>query len=239
MGKKNEHHGGAWKVAYADFVTAMMALFIVLWILAPDPIEKQKVVYDDEVASEGAPGGDKDTIGVKDLPESGEESSTDQKKKLEMISDELIKLMKTAEIPNEKPIEIKALHGVLKVTMFERTNQSVFQKGTAELTPWGDFVIQNLSLVARRYGMRVYVDGHTARGVGPVDNAKYGPWELSLDRANAARRKFLDYELKPVQIVRVNGFADTRPLEGTDPKASENQRMAVHLALVPSSQVVK
>ncbi|MEI6714549.1 MAG: flagellar motor protein MotB [Verrucomicrobiota bacterium] len=233
MAKKSEHHGGAWKVAYADFVTAMMALFIVLWILAPDPIERQKVVYDDEVATDGAPGGDKDTIGVKDSPQSGEDSSTDQNKKLEMISDELIRMLKMADIPNEKPVEVKPLQGVLKVTMFERTNQPVFKKGTAELEPWGDFVIQNLSMVAKRYGMRLYIDGHTAKGSPGGEVARYGPWELSLDRANAARRKFLQYELNPSQIVRVNAFADTRPLEGTDPKAQENQRMAVHLALVP------
>lgn len=231
MGKKAAHHGGAWKVAYADFVTAMMALFIVLWIIAPDPKEKQKVVFDDEVASEGAPGGDKDTIGVKDLPESGEDSSTESNKKLEMVSDELIKLLKLADIPNEKPVEIRSLNGVLKVTMFERTNQPVFKKGTAELTPWGDFVIQNLSLVAKKFDMKLYIDGHTAQGATPGEVSKYGPWELSLDRANAARRRFVHYELKPNQILRVNAFADTRPLEGTDPKAPENQRMAVHLAL--------
>jgi chemotaxis protein MotB len=231
MGKKAAHHGGAWKVAYADFVTAMMALFIVLWIIAPDPKEKQKVVFDDEVLSEGAPGGDKDTIGVKDSPLSGEDSSTDSNKKLEMISDELIKMLKLADIPNEKPVEIRPLNGVLKVTMFERTNQAVFRKGTAELTPWGDFVIQNLSMVARRFSMKLYIDGHTAKGTISGEVSKYGPWELSLDRANAARRRFVHYELNPQQILRVNAFADTRPLEGTDPKAPENQRMAVHLAL--------
>lgn len=231
MGKKGGHHGGAWKVAYADFVTAMMALFIVLWILAPDPREKQKVVYDDEVKSEGAPGGQQDTVGIKEMPLSGEETSTEQKKKLEMISDELVRLLKLSEIPNEKPVEVLPLHGVIRVTMFERNNQPVFEKGTTKLTPWGDFVIQNLSLVARRYNMKMYVDGHTAKGTGAGDTASYGPWELSIDRANAARRKFVHYEVRPDQILRVNGFADTRPLEGTDPKAPENQRMAVHLAL--------
>ena len=231
MGKKNAHHGGAWKVAYADFVTAMMALFIVLWILAPDPREKQKVVYDDEVANEGAPGGEKDTIGVKDLPESGEDTSTDQRKKLEMISDELIRLLKLAEIPNEKPVEVLPLHGVIRVTMFERTNQAVFKKGTAELTAWGDFVIQNLAMLARRYEMRLYIDGHTAKGSTASDPSKYGPWDLSLDRAGAARKRFLQYEVRPQQVLRINAFADTRPLEGSDPFAQENQRIAVHLAL--------
>lgn len=230
MAKKDEHHGGAWKVAYADFVTAMMALFIVLWILAPDPREKKKVVYDDEVVSEGEPGGEKDTAGLKKSPEVASESAADPRKLLEKISDELIGLLKLNDIPVEKPVEFNVLNGTLKVTMFERTNQPTFKKGTSELTPWGDFVIQNLSMVAKRYNMKLFIDGHTAKGSNAGEGAKVGPWDLSMDRANAARRRFIKYDLNPRQVIRVNAYADTRPLEGSDPKAPENQRLAVHLS---------
>lgn len=231
MGKKEEHHGGAWKVAYADFVTAMMALFIVLWILAPDPVDRQKVVYDDEVTTEGSPGGTPDTLGLKAKPESGEDSVPEQRKRLEMISDELIHLLKMNDIPNEKPVEVNILNGVLKVTLFERTQKPTFKKGSAELTEWGDFVIQTLSVVVKRYSMNLHVDGHTAKGMPMGEIADYGPWELSLDRATAARRRFIKYDVKPSQILRVNAYADTRPMEGVDPRAPENQRMSVHLAL--------
>ncbi len=216
-------------MAYADFVTAMMALFIVLWILAPDPIDRAKVVYDDEIPLEGSPGGPNDQAGLKKTPDTSEEK-LDPKKMLEKIGDELIAMLKMQNV-EPKPVEVTVLNGILKVTMFDRTNEPVFNLGTADLTKWGDHMIDCLAVVAGRYNMNFFIDGHTARGSSSGAAAKYGPWELSTDRCHAARRKFLSCGTSPDQILRVNAYSDTRPLEGTDPKAPENQRMSVQLTI--------
>ena len=233
MGKKDAHHGGAWKVAYADFVTAMMALFIVLWILAPDPTELRKVVYDDEVVPEGAPGGSEETPGLKNSQAEAKED-LDPRKMLEKIGDELIHLMKTEEV-EPKPVEVSVLNGILKVTLFERTNQPMFEQGTAKLTSWGETALEKIALIVKRYNMHFFIDGHTARGAAPGDRVKEGPWELSAERGLVSRRKFLQLGTQASRIVRVNAYADSRPLEGSDPRAPENQRMSVQLAILPKS----
>lgn len=233
MGKKDAHHGGAWKVAYADFVTAMMALFIVLWILAPEPTETRKVVYDDEVPVEGAPGGAIETPGIKSTPTVAQEQE-DPKKMLEKIGDELIAMLKMENV-EPKPVEVTVLNGILKVTLFDRTNQPMFEVGTATLTKWGEHTLETLALIVSRHQMRFFIDGHTAKGATSGDRLAYGPWELSGDRSLAARRKFLQLGTKPSQIVRVNAYSDSRPLEGSDPRAPENQRIAVQLTIQPKT----
>jgi chemotaxis protein MotB len=233
MGKKDAHHGGAWKVAYADFVTAMMALFIVLWILTPDPTETRKVIYDDEVPIEGAPGGMVETPGLK-TSQTQAVDEADQRKMLEKIGDELVHMMKSEEV-EPKPVEVTVLNGILRVTLFDRTTQPMFERGSAKLTAWGESTLEKLALIVKRYNMHFFIDGHTARGASPGDRVKYGPWELSTERAHASRRKFLQLGTESNRIVRVNAYADSRPLEGSDPRSPENQRMSVQLAILPKA----
>ncbi len=236
--KKDEHHGGAWKVAYADFVTAMMALFIVLWIIAPEPNDN-KIVYEDEIDTapppppdQGAQGGDQKDPGEKNLDKKGEGNAAQKKVDLQLIADELIKMMKVDELDVDRPVDVKLVNDTIKITLFDRQKQAFFKTGTAQLTEWGDFVLKNLAYVAVRHEMSLLLDGHTAKGnAAASDRADFGPWELSSERAAASRRRLLNFELPAEQIVRINGYADTRPLEGLDPKMPQNQRLTVHMGI--------
>lgn len=236
--KKDAHHGGAWKVAYADFVTAMMALFIVLWIIAPEPNEN-KIVYEDEIDTAppeevNTQGGDQKNPGEKPGDKVGDAGAAQKMKDLQMIADEMIKLLKVDNLEPEPPVDVKLVNETIKITLFDRQKQPFFKTGTSQLTEWGDFVLKNLSFLAVRHEMNLLLDGHTAKGNNEASaRADFGPWELSIERATVSRRRLISFDLQPEQVVRVNGYADTRPLDGLDPKYPQNQRLTVHMGLIP------
>jgi chemotaxis protein MotB len=236
--KKDEHHGGAWKVAYADFVTAMMALFIVLWIIAPEPNDN-KIVYEDEIDTAppqevNTQGGEQKSPGEKPGDKVGDAGAAQRIKDLQFIADELIKLLKVQDVETEPPVDVKLVNETIKVTLFDRQKKPFFKTGTSELTEWGDFVLKNLSYVAVRHEMNLLLDGHTAKGnTDAADRAAFGPWELSVERAAVSRRRLMSFDLPAEQITRVTGYADTRPLDGMDPKMAANQRLTVHMGIAP------
>jgi chemotaxis protein MotB len=236
--KKDEHHGGAWKVAYADFVTAMMALFIVLWIIAPEPNDN-KIVYEDEIDTAppqdtNTQGGEQKTPGEKPGDKMGDAGAAQRMKDLQFIADELIKLLKVDDLEPEPPVDVKLVNETIKITLFDRQKKPFFKTSTSQLTEWGDFVLKNLSYVAVRHDMLLLLDGHTAKGnTDAGDRAESGPWELSVDRAAVSRRRLISFDLKSEQVIRLTGYADTRPLDGMDPKMPANQRLTVHMSVAP------
>jgi chemotaxis protein MotB len=240
MAKKKEgHHGGAWKVAYADFVTAMMALFIVLWIIAPEPTDV-KVVYDDAVTPEEGPPpdpvqggqpGEKDTPGSKPDEKKGKSSAKMAKDNLEQVANEILKMLNTPDVQAEPPVDVKVVNETIKVTLYDRRGKPFFETDTSKLTKWGEFVLESIAYVANRHGMSLLLDGHTATSGKKQLYSARGPWELSGERAAAARRRLLRLEMKPEQIIRINGYADTRPLDGYPPTARENQRLTIHMGI--------
>lgn len=241
--KKGGHHGGAWKVAYADFVTAMMALFMVLWISAQDP----KIVLATSqyfknpflAAAADATSGVLPFNNKKSAPNESSESGTgkeqgsERKVKLTLLNSvaaDFFRLLHLEENLAEKPIDVEITADGLKVTVFDRANKPLFRDATAELTEWGSFVMQNLAWVIDRHRFRVIVDGHT-RAQLPMERKDYTAWELSSDRALAARRALVHYAVAPEQIERVAGYGDTRPVPGTLPEAEANQRITLSLSL--------
>ena len=244
MAKKKAaaHHGGAWKVAYADFVTAMMALFMVLWISAQD----QKIVIATSQYFQNpfrAPMSA--TSGVLPLntnqPNQYEGSDKDAKRKqiemtfLNTVASEFYRLLNLDKDLKEKPMDIQVTTDGLRITLFDRDRQPLFVGNTAEFTEWGTFVMQNLSWTIDRHHFRVTVDGHTRSNLD-LGRTDYTSWELSADRANSARRNLVRYAVDPSQIERVTGYADTRPLTGEKPEAEANQRVTLSLALSDKSR---
>jgi chemotaxis protein MotB len=99
-----------------------------------------------------------------------------------------------------------------------------------DFTPWGNFVMQNLAWLIERDHLRVVIDGHTRSNLQMAGDT-YTPWELSADRANAARRSLVHYAVDPKGIERVTGYADTRPVDGEAPDSEANQRITLSLSL--------
>jgi chemotaxis protein MotB len=237
--------GGAWKVAYADFVTAMMALFMVLWISAQDkeiliatsqyfqnpfrsPIEASSGVMpfntNRSSDSSGLGAGDKQADRGKLI----------QMTFLNSVAADFYRLIHLDENLEQKSIDIQVTTDGLRVTLFDRGKRPLFKPETTEFTEWGAFIMQNLAWMIERHAFSVTIDGHA----GPVTTSKeknYTSWELSADRANASRRTLVHYAVDLRQIERVTGYADTRPgPDSNDPET--NERVTLNLTLKARSQ---
>jgi chemotaxis protein MotB len=222
------HHGGAWKVAYADFVTAMMSLFIVLWLTsADDAIKKSVVQYFND------PRGTAKLAGS-NLSGSGRSVALDADD-LAKLKDQLTQAER--KMPDfdklKDQIEITADQDGLRVEMRElKGGAALFPSGSAD--PTGD-LRQFLALVAPSLGNmqnRISIEGHTD-SVPYGDGKNYSNWELSADRANAARRLLQANGVNPAQIFQVRGFADQMPRPPQAPDDPSNRRITLVVTPVP------
>lgn len=229
--------GGAWKVAYADFVTAMMALFMVLWISAQDqeillatsqyfqspfnsPLDASTGVL--SMAASGGPDNSMEKV---------DPSSMVDLSMLNKLAANFTKALDIDQNDSDAPVEVKVTNEGLKLTVFDRNDRPLFEEKSDKFTKWGDFVIQNLAWGMDRYKFRIRIDGHTAAGPSDSDG-EYSGWELSSDRANATRRALQYYAVEPERFERVTGFADTQPLPGRDPESELNQRIEISLVVL-------
>jgi chemotaxis protein MotB len=219
------HHGGAWKVAYADFVTAMMALFIVLWLMAQnDPVKKAVAGYFNDPRGTGnllgttmsgtgtgmAPAADKNTQQLKDLKEKLE-------KEIEARKD-LQKLI--------KQIEITITPEGLRIELIEGKNGTFYQSGSAQLSPSGQELLSLLAAELKTLPNQLLIEGHTDAAQYSTD-ANYSNWELSADRANAARRLLQQDGVRKDQVTQVRGFADQMLRVKSNPFDPSNRRITI------------
>jgi len=220
------HHGGAWKVAYADFVTALMALFIVLWLLnsTRDVREAVSGYFRDPRAhaktggsAGGGPAGAGEALAV------DHDSVSQLRQKLEQAMHQLQGSEKFA-----KYVQFTVTGEGLRIELMERDAGMFFETGSPRPTHTGEDLF---SLLAQQLGSlpnSVAIEGHTdARSFHSQDSGSYGNWELSFDRANMARRIMLSNGLQPTQIDEIRGYADRRPMEASDPYSSRNRRVSV------------
>lgn len=215
------HHGGAWKVAYADFVTAMMALFIVLWLLSSDEKVKKAVGgYFQDPLGQGklmgstlAGAGDGILIHRDDMAKLKEviENAIRQIPKIDAIRDQ-VKITVTGE--------------GLRIELLENETGTFFESGRPNPSPQGQEI---LKLLARQLGAlpnSLLIEGHTdARPYASTNG--YTNWELSADRANAARRLMESDGLRPGQVAQVRGFADRSLRDAKNPEHASNRRISV------------
>ena len=228
------HHGGAWKVAYADFVTAMMALFIVLWILGQNEETKQAVssYFRDpgafDATSGGALSGGKGLIASPMPPKDPGKSIAGQKEVLkkmgETIKKDLENQKKFAQLKNQ--ITMEMVKDGLRIELMESSKAVFFDIGTATLQPEAKEILMTISDELGKMSNHVIVEGHTdARQYGNVTG--YTNYELSADRANAARRVLVSSGISNEKIDQVRGFADKRLHNAADPFDVTNRRISI------------
>jgi chemotaxis protein MotB len=240
MAKKHGgHHGGSWKVAYADFVTAMMALFLVLWLTSQDEKIKEAVQrsFTNPFSSLT-----KESVGIipqKDAPslardKSGnfDSSAAVELAMLRRLSEDLLKALEKEDSPDEeKTTKLEITPEGLRISIFDRSRRPIFKKQTAQFTQYGDWVMSTLAWQISAYAsFTVELEGHTESGQQPV-RLDYGDWEISSDRASAARRKLIEHGVSSGQIRKVAGYADTIPMPQTNPEHESNRRIAVMLKI--------
>jgi len=237
--KRHAHHGGAWKVAYADFVTAMMALFMVLWLTSHDEKIKeaiQRSFLHPFAAVTKDSGGiitNMDTQMMKSSKGNFDAASAVELKVLRQLADDLIKMLQSnPETPDTSPVKLDMTPEGMRISVFDRAQRPVFQSDSAAFTPYGGWVFSTLAWELSRYtnAFRIELEGHTEQGLAP-ENEQHTGWELSTDRAHSARRKLLENQVAPSLIRKVAGYADTLPLPDISPEDESNRRVSVLLKL--------
>ncbi|MEP6901013.1 MAG: flagellar motor protein MotB [Actinomycetota bacterium] len=224
------HHGGAWKVAYADFVTAMMALFLVLWLVSQADMKLKQ-----SIAAYFRSPGVFDTMAggilsqakkVSKEPESL--TSKDDEQVLFSVAQSLQKKFETRpEFSKAKDrIKIEVTDEGLRIQIIDKAERVSFPSGSAKLTPEAEEILNQISAAICDLPNKINIGGHTDSHVFPSDNG-YTNWELSADRANAARRILEAGCVKPEQIHRIVGFADTEPMVPDDPFSPANRRISI------------
>ncbi|MDX2111960.1 MAG: flagellar motor protein MotB [Verrucomicrobiota bacterium] len=244
--KKNKaaHHGGAWKVAYADFVTAMMALFMVLWISAQDqeillatsqyfqspfntPLDATSGIlpYNSNatpttVNPESSNGKDQASNALQNI----------DREFMNSLAQEFYKLLNLEKTDEEAPLLVEVTSDGLRVTLFDRPNRPLFALDSTEFTEWGQFAMQNLAWVIDRNGFCAVVEGHTRTEKGKLVNSDI-EWELSTAQANAVRKTLTHYAVDPSRFLRISGYGAREPLLNKKPEDYANQRIVISLSL--------
>jgi chemotaxis protein MotB len=216
------HHGGAWKVAYADFVTAMMSLFIVLWLMnSSEKIKKAVAGYFND------PKGLSSLMGTT-LTGTGETISAATNSNLQKLKDKLeqeIKARKDLE-KLSKQIEITITPEGLRIEMLESKNGTFYESGSAYLSPSGQELLALLGTELKTLPNNLLIEGHTD-AAQYSNNANYSNWELSADRANSARRLLQQDGVRKDQVTQVRGYADQLLRIKTDPYDPSNRRISI------------
>lgn len=254
------HHGGSWKVAYADFVTAMMAFFLVLWLMAstskperaaiseyfrnPSPLVGSSATPAPGMAGPGGASTSMIKLGgatdvsrgnsndpfqnqQKSIPQPVDEQHRD-KQQLEALMKELQEAISRSQAlePFKDQLLLDLTPEGLRIQIVDKQNRPMFDLGSATLKPYTQQILHELAEYLNHVPNRISLTGHTditaytaARG--------YGNWELSADRANAARRALIDGGLEDSKITRVVGLSSSVLFDRTDPQNPINRRISI------------
>ncbi|MBI5491426.1 MAG: OmpA family protein [Deltaproteobacteria bacterium] len=239
-GHEGGHHGGAWKVAYADFITAMMALFLVLWLVAVMSIDGKKAVaeyFRSYTIFKGTEAGGGKGISVmmgnpvKLDKEPGEVKNKGQESAKIVL--ELGKIIEAQLSELRDNLLIFTTNEGVRVEMVDRESKTMFELGKANLLGNGQKVLTVLASAFKDQDYTIQIEGHTDSFKYPQDN--YTNWELAADRANAARRELIRNGLDPKRITRVTSFADTALLNPDRPLDASNRRVSILIETVKES----
>lgn len=251
------HHGGAWKIAYADFVTAMMAFFLLMWLLGSTSEGDLKGISDYfksplKVALLGGEGSGTATsvieAGGTDLSRSvgqiksgsttersyneGEPGSNAERAesvRLEELKGEIEALIDASELMKkfENQIILDLTPEGLRIQIVDERNRPMFDSGSAVLKDYMKDILKGLTKMLNQVPNKLTLSGHTDATPYALGNRGYSNWELSADRANASRREMTAAGMPDSKILRVMGLASSVHLDEKDPYAAVNRRIAI------------
>ena len=215
------HHGGAWKVAYADFVTAMMALFIVLWLM-----NSSKQIQEAVGGYFKDPTGTSRKVGS-DMQGSGQ-NFTVSKDNMGDLKEQLQRAIR--EVPNieklKNHIDMTVTNEGLRIELMESASGTFFESGSSKPNGDGKDILITLAHELGKIPNKIYVEGHT--DAKPYSqNSSYTNWELSADRANATRRLIQQNGVNSGQVTQVRGFADQSLRKPDVPLDPSNRRVSM------------
>ena len=237
-----EGHGGAWKVAYADFVTAMMAFFLLMWLITMVSPEKRARVaqYFKQFSIFSKTGESFMDRSSSVFDESGSNASKidlDMKKNFQVQRggmDTPQQIMKNLQLAIHKQlgtandqIKVDIYEGGVRIQIMDSKGRPMFDSGSANPTPYAKKVLEVIGEYIKAMPNRVAIEGHT--DALPYVKGDRTNWDLSTERALSTRRVLQVYGLEPTRVSRVAGYADTVPLVKGDPLDPRNRRISIIL----------
>jgi chemotaxis protein MotB len=242
--KGHGHHGGAWKVAYADFVTAMMALFIVLWLLTQtDESSKAALAQYFRTGSLpggtlmlGQPAGSNPPVPI-NIFESGSQGGPSADPGLDTLSRNIKKLLSDASRDPDlegliKHIQIKETADGTMIELIDGSDNFLFPVGKSELKPGAIEFLEKLGPMLGKLRNKLEIHGHT--DARPFERGtKKSNWELSFERANLARRVLEQHGVPVGRIAAVQAHADSQLFNKDDPFSPENRRLSILIVRKP------
>jgi len=244
------HHGGSWKVAYADFVTAMMAFFLLLWLLSASNQETLAGISDyfENPSAIDASGGKSTSmidLGSNVDISKGDDNQNRESNSFEYYSDAFQQMeqqkLEELKVQLEQVIEktpalekykdqllIDVTDEGLHIQIVDKKNRPMFDLGSATLKPYAKHILREIAPVLNQVTNKLSISGHTdAKRYFRSDG--YSNWELSSDRANAARRELLKASTPARKIARVVGLASKFLLKKSTPSDPQNRRISILL----------
>ncbi|MGA3371261.1 MAG: flagellar motor protein MotB [Terracidiphilus sp.] len=221
-GGHSGHHGGAWKVAYADFVTALMSLFIVLWLMgSSEQIKKAVAGYFNDPKGTGSLLGT--TMNATGMIVA--QTPTNELEKLKEKLEQEIKARKELE-KLSKQIEITITPEGLRIELIEGKDGTFYEIGSAKLSSSGQELLALLATELKTLPNSLLIEGHT--DATPYSSqAGYSNWDLSADRANSARRLMQQDGVRVNQVTQVRGYADQMLRVKANPYDPSNRRISI------------
>lgn len=246
-------HGGSWKVAYADFVTAMMAFFLLLWLLSMVSDEKRAALSEyfrkysvfQETGSAAVTSKDSRMTDPRFVTDIGNESlkapysnargkgenefRKKVKKNVTMSDEDTVKKIRTSIDDKmagvRDQILVDVIEGGIRIQVIDAEGSMMFPLGSAQPTPRAREILKLVAENINEIPGKVVVEGHT--DAAPFTGGQITNWELSTARASAARRVLEDYGTDSARIARVVGYADQELLLPLDPRDQRNRRISI------------
>lgn len=225
------HHGGSWKVAYADFVTAMMAFFLLMWLLNISSADKRKQIQEyfktfSLLEGGGAFGSaSSDSLaaldGGKNCDEQARLMAAQSQEELALIERDAKSSLNRRLTGLEAGVSVHVVGSAVRVEM---SQQTLFEAGNANLTPLGEKIVVAIGEELVALQRPIEIEGHSDGT--RFGNARYSNWDLSVDRALTVRRVFQSNNIS-LEVKRVSGLADQMPLYPGDIADPRNRRITI------------
>ncbi|MCT4705998.1 flagellar motor protein MotB [Enterobacteriaceae bacterium H11S18] len=242
------HHGGSWKIAYADFMTAMMAFFLVMWLVSISSPKELTQIADyfktpltaaitggHRIADSSSPipgGGDDVTQQqgeVKKNPELDELKTRMETSRLKRLRDKLLDLIEAdPKLRALRPhLQIDLVQEGLRIQIIDSQNRPMFKTGSAEVEPYMRDILRSIAPLLNDIPNKISLSGHTDDMPYARGEHGYSNWELSADRANSSRRELMYGGLTEGKVLRVVGMASTMSVAKSGAEDAVNRRISL------------
>lgn len=237
------HHGGAWKIAFADFMTAMFAFFLVMWLLGNSSSQQLAGIAEQfkMPLKMALSGGKKSANTSSVIPGGGSDPmhTTGEVKKSDNDAQDLTRLsalkQRLDDMIEANPVLRQFRHQLLlditpeglRIQIVDSNSRSMFDRSSAVVLPYMRTILQAIGPVLNEQTNKITLSGHTDATLYPRGDKSYSNWELSADRANASRRELIAGGMQDKKVLRVMGVAASMHLNQEDPHAAINRRISI------------